>query len=63
MYFVLYDLNDNIICYFDNDIEFSVYSGLRVKDINYKFRHAMYDFVYCDIENTRFKLFRFEDCV
>lgn len=63
MYFVLYDLDDNIICYFDNEIEVSIFSGLRIKDINYKFKNAIYNFVYCDIENARFKLFKFEDCL
>lgn len=38
-YFVVYDLNDNLICYIETKKELSFFTGLRLKDINYKFKN------------------------
>lgn len=63
MYFVLYDLNDNVIAYYDNLNEFADSFNYLVRELRRKFNNSKEDFVYCDIDNTRFKLFRFEECV
>lgn len=58
-FYVLYDLNDNIIVYLDNINELSNFTGLRVKDINYKFKNSLLDFIYVVFDNTKYKVCKF----
>lgn len=58
-YFVLYDLNDNIVVYLDNINELSNFTGLRIKDINYKFAISLFDFIFVVIDNIKYKVFKF----
>ncbi len=58
-FYVLYDLNDNIIVYLDNIKELSNFTGLRVKDINYKFKNSLLDFIYVVFDNTKYKVCKF----
>ena len=58
-FYVLYDLNDNIIVYLDNIKELSNFNGLRVKDINYKFKNSLLDFIYVVFDNTKYKVCKF----
>ena len=58
-YYVIYDINDNIVVYLDNVKALSEFTGLRVKDINYKFKNASLDFIYVVLDNIKYKVFRF----
>ena len=61
MYYVLYDLEDNIICYFNTLIEFCAKFNYSNKEINRKFRNSHTNYIYVDILDCRFSLFAFKD--
>ena len=41
-YYVIYDLNDNLLWYIDNKFELSKFTGLELKRINYRFKNVNY---------------------
>lgn len=63
--YVIYDLRDNLIAYLDDISELSLFTGLRIKDINYKFNISKNDCIlYFSKLNNRdkkniFKIYRF----
>lgn len=56
-YYVIYDLNDNVIAYIESKIELSLYTGLRIYDINYKFKHS--DYILSYVDKKEVKIFKF----
>ncbi len=58
-FFVLYDIQDNIIMYFDNLQEFLVKYNYPLKEINRKFKKTNSNYINVDIDNFRYKLFCF----
>lgn len=58
-YFVLYDLNDNIISYFNDIKEISVNYNYEVKELNRKFRNSLFDYIILCIDNHNYKLYKF----
>lgn len=56
-YFVLYDLNDNIVAYFANKFEMCNYTGIRLYDVNYRFRNRQ--FVQVVINDIFYKVYKF----
>lgn len=58
-FYIIYDLNDNIVAYIDTKNELSAYTGLRIKDINYKFKHSLFDYIFFDVFNNRYKIYKF----
>lgn len=56
-YFVVYDLNDNLIAYLDNVYELIYFTGLRLYDINYKFKNT--DHIVARISRKSFKIYKF----
>lgn len=61
MYYILYDIQDNICCYFDSVGEFLSYSLIPLKEFNRKFNKSMNNYILCDIDNVRYKLYRFNE--
>lgn len=58
-YFVLYDLNDNVICYYDNLDDFISKYKYAKKEINRKYRNSLTNYIYLIIEQQFFKLYKF----
>ena len=58
-YYVLYDLNDNLIGYFDSLIEFKNKFGYPVYELNRKFKNGKSNFIFFNIENKKYKLYKF----
>lgn len=57
-YFVLYDMNDNIICYIENFEELRKYlPNYRVRDIRRRFLNN--SFIKIIFNNTMFKIYKF----
>lgn len=56
-YYVIYDLEDNLMAYIETKIELSKYTGLRVPDINYKFKGK--DFIYSYVDEKKLKIYKF----
>lgn len=56
-YFILYDNNDNIVAYFDNKIEMCNFTGIRFRDVNYRFKNK--NFIKVVIDNILYKLYVF----
>lgn len=56
-YFVAYDMHDNIIAYINNLLELSLFTGLRIYDINYKFKEK--DYILCDLNGERLQIYKF----
>ena len=54
--FVLYDLNDQVICYFQNFNELSKYINYKVYDLAYKFKEHGSNIIKIIIENKEYKL-------
>lgn len=59
-YFVLYDVNDNIICYIDNIYELVNYlPNYRLRDIKRRFLNSKFGYIGIVIDNVIYKLYRF----
>lgn len=50
-------MSDNLIAYIDNKFELSIFTGLRIYDINYKFKKS--DYILSCINNKMFKIYKF----
>lgn len=59
-YFILYDDNDNVLCYFENFDELKKLFNYRLSDIVYQFNKSD-GFINVDIEKKRYKLYTFCD--
>lgn len=58
-YFILYDLNDSIICYFDNFSELSKVLNYRLCDLVHEYNRNKTDNIVVIIDNTKYKLATF----
>lgn len=56
-YFVAYDINDVILAYLDSINELLEFTGLRIYDVNYKFKGKTY--IRCRINNKDVFIHRF----
>ena len=61
MYFVIYDLNDNLICYVDTLEELAEFTKLRKKQLKYKLKNK--DFIYYIYQDTYRKIYRYEKII
>lgn len=57
-YFLLYDMSDRLICYFDNFEELSKYTNLSCSQLVYLFNHSL-GFINIDLQDKRYKLYTF----
>lgn len=60
-FFILYDLNDNIICYFDNFKELSRIFNYKVTDLVHEFNRHSSDRIIVVINNSKYRLVTFTD--
>lgn len=58
-FFVLYDLSDNIICYFDNFNELSRYINYSSRKLSYEFNIRNTNIITIIIDNKKLKLATF----
>ncbi len=58
-YFVLYDLDDNIICYYDNFEDLSKILSYRLSDLVHEFNRKNSNNIFVIIDNTKYKLATF----
>lgn len=58
-YFVLYDLNDNIVCYYDNFNELSSILNYRLSDLVHEYNRNKTDNIIVIIDNIKYKLATF----
>lgn len=58
-YFVLYDLNDEVICYFDNFKELSKYINYRPNDLAKQFNKNNTDVINIMVDNQKLRLATF----
>lgn len=56
-YFVLYDMNDNVIAYFANKIEMCNFTGVRFRDVNCRFKNKQ--FIQVVINDIFYKIYKF----
>ena len=56
-YYTIYDLEDNLIAFIDNIYELHLFTGLRIGDINYKFKNK--DYIIFVLNNRKFKVYKF----
>ena len=56
-YYIVYDLNDNIIAYCDNITELINFTGLRKSQVKYKFNKR--EFLYYRCNKKYLKIYRF----
>ena len=57
IYFTLYDLNDNLICYFENFYEVSRYTNLPLRRIANNFKRCKSKFIFICIDGNFYKLY------
>lgn len=60
-YFILYDLDDFIVCYFDNFKELSKVFKYSVSDLVHEFNRYDTDRLIVIIHNTKYRLVTFVD--
>ena len=58
-YFVVYDIEDNIVCYLDNIYDFNSFTGIRIKDIMYRFKKTKSHFISIKRDNQTLKIYKF----
>jgi len=58
-YFVLYDLNDDIICYFDSFNDLSRILNYRLSDLVHEYNRNKTNNIIVIINNTKYKLATF----
>lgn len=58
-YFVLYDLTDNIVCYFDNFDELSKNIAYRLSDLVHEYNRYNTNNITIIIDNKKYKLATF----
>ena len=60
-FFVLYDLEDNFKCYFDNLNELMKWCPIRRSDIAWKFNSSKYEYIKIIDYNKFYKLYAYTD--
>ena len=59
-YYVIYDLNDNIICYLDNLEELKKYfPNYRTRDLKRRFKKNYEDFIQVIIDKRKYFVYKF----
>lgn len=58
-FFVLYDLNDEVVCYFDNFQELSNHINQRLYDLVYEYKRHKSNVITIIIDNKKYKLATF----
>lgn len=58
-YFLVYDLEDNIICYLDNIYDLCHFTGLRTYDVNYKFKKSINDYIQVIVDKQKLNVYKF----
>lgn len=58
-YFILYDLSDNIVCYYDNFKELSKIINYRLCDLVHEYNRNCTNCITIIIDNTKYKLATF----
>ncbi len=58
-YFVLYDLNDNIVCYYDNFYELSKILNYCLSDLVHEYNRNKTNIITVIISNVKYKLATF----
>jgi len=58
-YYLLYDLNDNLVCYFDNILDLINKFNYRVPEINRKFKKSVLGYALLQMHGHKYKLYRF----
>lgn len=58
-YFVLYDLRDNVVCYFDNFEELSKMISYRLSDLVHEYNRYNTNNITVIIDNQKYKLATF----
>ena len=58
-HFVLYNLDDEIVCYFDNFEELSKYINYRLSNLVCEYNRNMSDVITIIIDNKKYKLLTF----
>ena len=56
-YYVIYDLNDNVVAYIDTLDELATFTNLRKKQLKYKLKNK--SFIYYIFEDTYRKIYAF----
>ncbi len=58
-YFVLYDNNDSIICYFNSFVELSKFFNYKLSDLVYQYNKTNSNIITIIIDNKMYKLATF----
>lgn len=60
MYFICYDLEDNLICFLNDINELSIFLHMPIKEINRKFKISYENFIIALVNNKKYKFYRYE---
>lgn len=60
MYFVCYDLEDNLICFLNDIYEFHIFTGIRLKDIKYRFKSSTNGYIKSIVNDKMYKFYAYE---
>ena len=58
-FFVLYDLNDDIVCYFDNFEDLSRTFSYELRNLVYQYNNHKSNIINIEIDNKKYKLATF----
>lgn len=58
-FFILYDLNDEVVCYFDNFNELLKYINYRLSDLIHEYNRKQTSVINIIIDNKKYKLATF----
>lgn len=58
-YFVMYDLFDNLVCYYSNIYELTTKLHYEAKEIKRKFKNSKSNVININVNNARYKVYKF----
>lgn len=59
MFYICYDLNDNLVCFLNDIYELSLFIKSPIKEINRKFKNAKTNYILSDVNSKRYKFYRY----
>lgn len=60
MFYICYDMHDNLICFLNDIEELVLFTGLRKYDINYKFKNSLTNYIVALVNDKKYKFYRYE---
>ena len=59
MYFICYDMEDNLICLLNDINELAIFLHMPIKEINRKYRNSVTNYIVSIVNDKKYKFYQF----